>query len=219
MIDGDNVSHTLAGCILVKAGRHGETIIKRAYCDAAHFNGWSATSGFHILHSGTGKNATDLLLTVEAMALMLNGRADVLVIAASDRDFSHLATHLREAGHKVVGLGEDKTSDAFRKSCSVFMTLSVNQAAAPPAPPPNSSNLESRVMQLLRSEGDANGLPFTTLNARMRVADGTKISAMPEKNWRKWFDARPTLFAVHQIGPDAWVKARLPTLPASLPTA
>ena len=48
------------------------------------------------MHAGTGKNASDLLLALDAVELALRGDVDHFVIASSDGDFSHLALRLRE---------------------------------------------------------------------------------------------------------------------------
>lgn len=97
LVDGDNLRADLAAAILQQATRHGDPVIRRVYGNAALLKGWDAVPGFRLIHAGGAKNATDILLTVQAMALVLQGRADVLALASSDRDFTPLATHLREA--------------------------------------------------------------------------------------------------------------------------
>jgi hypothetical protein len=70
-------------------------------------------------------------LAVEAVSLFHEGSIDTVVIASSDRDFSHLAHHLRERQLTVVGMGEAKAPNAFRDACSTFVVLSSEPAAAP----------------------------------------------------------------------------------------
>jgi hypothetical protein len=59
------------------------------------------------------------------------------LVASSDKDFSYLAEHLRELGHHVVGIGEAKSPQSFRASCSEFIELieaSPKALSTPPTP-------------------------------------------------------------------------------------
>src|SRR3546814_4795823 len=60
-----------------------------------------------------GKNATDSAMIIDAMEILYTGRVDEFCIVSSDSDFTRLATRLREAGMKVIGIGEKKTPDHF----------------------------------------------------------------------------------------------------------
>lgn len=131
LVDGDNMAAARAGKLLIRAAREGEMLIRRVYGGASALAGWEKTQGFHLRHAGSGKNAADLLLAVEAMEIMLTGKADVLVIATSDRDFAHLATHLRETGRRVVAIGEEKAPEHFLRCCSAHHVLEADPPAAP----------------------------------------------------------------------------------------
>lgn len=200
MVDGDNISHEQAGRIILQAAKHGDTLNRRVYGNAALRPGWLAAPGLHFRHAGCGKNAADLLLTVEAMDLMLTGRADVLVIASSDRDFAHLATHLRERGQVVVGIGEKLANEAFRKSGTKFVEL-------PPlgAPPPQAASIEAQVVALIRAAPNGN-LKIAALSLQMRKDHDVRISEQPQKTWRAWLLARPHLFVCDPKGPEASVR-------------
>ena len=142
LVDGDNISHSLAGPLIMQAIRHGDLTIKRVYGNFTSVPGWSEAPGFRAVHAGTGKNAADVLLCIEAMAVMLKGQADVLVVATSDGDFSHLALTLVEQGHRVVGLGKSKAPEKFRKACTVFQEIGATALAQKmvqenPAPKPS----------------------------------------------------------------------------------
>jgi uncharacterized LabA/DUF88 family protein len=202
MVDGDNLTHDLAGRVLMAAGRHGQTLIRRVYGNMTNLKGWRSAPGFALIHAGCGKNAADMLLTVQAMDLMLRGAADVLVLASSDGDFSHLATHLREAGYPVVGLGEDKAPESFRKSCSRFEELSLPQSVPKPAPPPPAKpakiGAEHWVTSLIVQR--PGGMAVPDLNEHMHKAHGFKIKDQPEKTWRAWLKARHDLFVYDPNG-------------------
>jgi len=82
------------------------------------------------VHAGCGKNATDVLLAIEAVALSHSGMAEVFAIATSDHDFSHLALHLRERGFDVIGIGEEKAPETWRRACTRFHEIG-EKAAEP----------------------------------------------------------------------------------------
>ncbi|MGL4281460.1 MAG: NYN domain-containing protein, partial [Albidovulum sp.] len=132
LVDGENISQDLAGQIINRASALGPLVVKRVYGNAAKMPKWEAAPGFRLAHSGAGKNATDLLLAIEAVSLFHEGSIDTVVIASSDRDFSHLAHHLRERQLSVVGMGAAHAPDTFRKACSKFMELAAPEFAECP---------------------------------------------------------------------------------------
>jgi NYN domain len=213
LIDGENVSQATAGQIIMRVLKFGELTIRRVYGDATKLPGWAAAPGFRLVHSGTGKNATDLLLTVEAMSLILTGQADVLVIASSNRDFVHLATHLREKSVRVIGIGEGKAPESFRKACTQFIELKVSdssEAAKPPKPvlPQSDENLDQKIVALIRNEGTATGYQIARLGGRMHALHETKISDQPEKTWRAYLLARSSLYDCDAKGADSQVRLK-----------
>jgi NYN domain len=130
LVDGENMSVALAGAAIMRSLKFGALTIRRVYGNAAKMPGWDAAPGFRLVHAGVGKNATDVLLAVEAMAIMLLGQADVLIIATSDGDFRHVACALRESGRVVIGMGEGKAPDSFRKACNQFIQIDATMAVA-----------------------------------------------------------------------------------------
>ena len=67
-VDGENIPAAMAGQILSKAAGYGDLITKRVCGNAQKTFGWDMAPGFRMVHPGVGKNATDLLQTVEAIA-------------------------------------------------------------------------------------------------------------------------------------------------------
>ena len=59
------------------------------------------------------------------MDILYSGKVDGFCIVSSDSDFTRLASRLREAGMLVIGMGEKKTVEAFRTSCTMFKYLEV----------------------------------------------------------------------------------------------
>lgn len=205
LVDGENISQSMAGQIIMKACGFGELIIRRVYGNAAKLPTWDAAPGFRMVHSGVGKNATDILLSIEAMDVMLNHKADVLIIAASDRDYTHLVVNLREAGHLVVGMGENKSPESYRKSCSKFMPLTAAVPVAKVSAPSIPTTLEEKVVDLIHTEGEAKSMVIGKLGGRMHGIHKVKIGSEPEKTWRAFLLARPKLFQCDARGADARV--------------
>ncbi|MCB2133328.1 MAG: NYN domain-containing protein, partial [Rhodobacteraceae bacterium] len=171
---------------------------------------------------GIGKNAADLLLSIEAMELAMSQAFSSVVIASSDGDFTHLATRLRERGLCVIGVGEDKAPKAFRGACTRFDVVGARTAeAAPAAPKPvpaaerpverkdGVSDLDLRIRDMIRQHSTkAQGMRITDLNPAMSKAHGTRISLQPERSWRAYLAARPALYDLDPRGPEAKVRFR-----------
>ena len=73
----------------------------------------------------TGKNASDSALIIDAMEILYTGKVDGFCIVSSDSDFTRLATRLREAGMKVIGIGEKKTLNPFITACDKFIYIEI----------------------------------------------------------------------------------------------
>jgi hypothetical protein len=208
LVDGENVSHALAGRILTKALAYGDPAIMRVYGNAAKIPNWDQAPRFRLVHSDSGKNATDMLLVVEAMALAYDGRIDCFCIASSDRDFTHLVLHLREKGHQVIGMGEEKADAAYRKAFAKWEELAPSAPMAvepkPRADPmPARQTLDDRIFAVLKAAGGS--LEIGRLGAKMHAAHGVKISQHTEKTWRAYLVARTNLYRCDPRGPRAQV--------------
>lgn len=131
LIDADNARAADIDAILNELSTLGETNVRRAYGDWDHTNltGWK-----EVLHArairpmqqyaySKGKNASDMALVVDAMALLYSDQPDAFGIVSSDADFTPLIMHLRERGVAVYGFGERKTPKPFVSACSRFLFL------------------------------------------------------------------------------------------------
>ena len=70
-----------------------------------------------------GKNATDSAMIIDAMDILYTQEVDGFCIVSSDSDFTRLVSRLRESGKIVIGMGENKTPEPFRKACDKFTIL------------------------------------------------------------------------------------------------
>ena len=87
-VDGDNLPVAHAGRVLRAAGRG--VCLARVYGNM-ELKVWAEATGFRKVHAGSGKNAADMLLCIDAVDAWHSGCFDRVVIATSDRDFSQLA--------------------------------------------------------------------------------------------------------------------------------
>lgn len=223
LVDADNIAPQFAGRISKEAASKGKVDVMRCYLNAQKTSAWLAEPGFRACHAGIGKNAADVLLSIDAMELALTSDIGVFVLASSDGDFSHLAIRLRERGLTVLGLGEAKAPEAFRKACSGFVQVQTppKPAAKPksvttPAPPPLASpGLPPGVSldEAIRSEIAMNsqkgkGMLITELAPLMHRTYGVKISEQSQKTWRGYFKARPNLYDLDPPSQQSRVRYR-----------
>jgi len=131
LIDADNVSGKYIKPILDELSKHGTITIKRIYGDwtSPQHGTWkeallqNSIIPIQQFAYTQGKNATDSALIIDAMDLLYTNDLDGFCIVSSDSDFTRLASRIRENGLTVVGMGENKTPQPFRKACDVFTTL------------------------------------------------------------------------------------------------
>ena len=128
LIDADNAQAAKAESILKDVSTYGRIVIKRAYGNWAKPNlqPWEkeikrfAISAIQQFDFASGKNASDMALTIDAMDLLHSGKYDCFVLVSSDSDFTTLAIKLHEAGVYVIGYGRRATVESFRNACDEF---------------------------------------------------------------------------------------------------
>ncbi|MCA0271146.1 MAG: NYN domain-containing protein [Proteobacteria bacterium] len=208
-VDGENISAEHAPAILRIAAGSGAADIVRAYGNATAQPKWDGQPGFRFIHSGTGKNATDILLTVQAMEAALSRSFATVVIASSDRDFTHLATRIRELGVTVIGIGEAKAPGQFRAACTRFELVAAKPvASATLAPPrPEASALDLKLRDFIKANSkNGEGVAIQVVGPQMHTKHGVRISSYPEKTWWAYFHRRPALYDLDPRGPEAKVR-------------
>lgn len=72
-----------------------------------------------------GKNATDSAMIIDAMDILYSSRVEGFCIISSDSDFTRLALRLREAGMRVIGMGQKKTPAPFIAACDKFIYIEI----------------------------------------------------------------------------------------------
>ncbi len=133
LIDADNVPYSKIKEMLEEIAKNGTPTIKRIYADWTKptVSGWknvlleNAITPIQQYSYTTGKNSSDSALIIDAMDILYSGKVDGFCIVSSDSDFTRLAIRLREAGMKVIGLGEKKTPLPFITACDKFIYIEI----------------------------------------------------------------------------------------------
>lgn len=133
LIDADNVPYAHVKEMFEEIAKYGTPTFKRIYADWTKptVSGWkkvlleNAITPIQQYSYSTGKNASDSALIIDAMDILYTGKVDGFCIVSSDSDFTRLATRLREAGMKVIGIGEKKTLPPFITACDKFIYLEI----------------------------------------------------------------------------------------------
>jgi hypothetical protein len=139
LIDADNIPFSNVTGMLEEIAKYGTPTFKRIYGDWTRptISGWKQVLLEHAItpvqqYSYTkGKNSTDSAMIIDAMDILYSGKVDGFCIVSSDSDFTRLATRLREAGMKVIGIGERKTPSPFIVACEKFIYLEILSNTAP----------------------------------------------------------------------------------------
>ena len=133
LIDADNIPYSNVKGMLEEIAKYGTPTFKRIYGDWTRptISGWksvlleNAITPIQQYSYTKGKNSTDSALIIDGMDILYSGKVDGFCIVSSDSDFTRLATRLREAGMKVIGIGERKTPHPFIVACDKFIYLEI----------------------------------------------------------------------------------------------
>jgi len=133
LIDADNVPYSNVKGMMEEIAKYGTPTFKRIYGDWTKptVSGWksvlleNAITPIQQYSYTTGKNATDSAMIIDAMDILYTGKVDGFCIISSDSDFTRLALRLREAGVKVIGMGQKKTPSPFIAACDKFIYIEI----------------------------------------------------------------------------------------------
>ena len=129
LIDADNSSIGAIPSVLEEVAKYGIASVKRVYGEwsSETLKNWREVLLPHAITPvqqfayTKGKDATDMILIIDAMDLLYAGALDGFCIVSSDSDFTPLASRIRENGLSVYGFGKKKTPEAFKKACDKFI--------------------------------------------------------------------------------------------------
>src|SRR5256885_4770963 len=145
LIDADNVPYSNIKGMMEEIAKYGTPTFKRIYGDWTKptLVGWktvlleNAITPVQQYSYTVGKNSSDSALIIDAMDILYTGKVDGFCIVSSDSDFTRLATRLREAGMKVIGIGEKKTLTPFITACDKFIYIEILKKEKASRPGPN----------------------------------------------------------------------------------
>ena len=131
LIDADNSSISAISSVLEEVAKYGIASVKRVYGDWSNetLKKWRDVLLPHAITPvqqfayTKGKDATDMILIIDAMDLLYAGALDGFCIVSSDSDFTPLASRIRENGLSVYGFGKKPTPEAFKKACDKFIFI------------------------------------------------------------------------------------------------
>jgi hypothetical protein len=133
LIDAENVPCKHIKSIMEEIAIYGTPTIKRIYGDWTNpsVTNWkpalleNAITPIQQYSYTYGKNSSDSAMIIDAMDILYTEKTDGFVIVSSDSDFTRLAIRLREAGQRVLGIGERKTPSPFIVACDKFTFIEV----------------------------------------------------------------------------------------------
>jgi len=128
-IDCDNISHRSIEGIISELSKYGVVNIRQAYGNWTKDNlkNWEdkllefAIKPIQQFDYSKNKNATDILMTIDAIDMLHTKDIDAFAFATSDSDFTPVVMRVQAEGIKVYGFGERKTPKPFMVACSQFI--------------------------------------------------------------------------------------------------
>jgi len=128
-IDSDNISYHAIEGILSELSKYGIVNIRQAYGNWTKDNlkNWEsilleyAIKPIQQFDYTKNKNATDILMTIDAIDMLHTKKIDAFAFATSDSDFTPVVMRVQAEGIKVFGFGEKKTPKPFMAACSQFI--------------------------------------------------------------------------------------------------
>lgn len=140
LLDAENISSSHLDFVVDKAGKYGALLIRRAYADwsipqvESYRNGLKKHAFFavHQFSGYSGKNSSDMAMSIDAMDLAYKSKPDIMVLATSDSDFTPLVIKLREMGVQVIGIGNPNVAKSLVGACNDFHYIPILPKNSPP---------------------------------------------------------------------------------------
>ncbi len=132
LIDAENASSKYIDAIISELKKYGVITYQRMYGDFTKSKSCRlAQKGIEACHCAnpagagysSGKNASDIMLVIDAMDILYQDKTDGFCIVTSDSDFTRLVNRLREEGMFVIGMGKSDASKTFIAACNEYKFL------------------------------------------------------------------------------------------------
>ncbi len=131
LIDAENTSSKYIDAIISELKKYGVITYQRMYGDFTNpaLADWHKKALNHAIvpiqqpRYSSGKNASDIMLVIDAMDILYQDKTDGFCIVTSDSDFTRLVNRLREEGMLVIGMGKSDASKTFIAACNEYKFL------------------------------------------------------------------------------------------------
>ena len=131
LIDAENLSVKYIDVVMDELKEYGIIAVQRMYGDFTNdaMKEWVkkgleyAIVPIHQSRFTASKNASDIMLVIDAMDILFKDKTDTFCIVSSDSDFTRLASRIREGGKKVIGMGVSTASKTFITACNEYKFL------------------------------------------------------------------------------------------------
>ena len=131
LIDAENTSSKYIDAIISELKKYGVITYQRMYGDftSPGLADWHKKALNHAIvpiqqpRYSSGKNASDIMLVIDAMDILFQDKTDGFCIVTSDSDFTRLVNRLREEGMFVIGMGKSDASKTFIAACNEYKFL------------------------------------------------------------------------------------------------
>jgi hypothetical protein len=189
LIDADNIPYSNVKGMMEEIAKYGTPTFKRIYGDwtMPTVAGWksvlleNAIAPVQQYSYTKGKNSTDSAMIIDAMDILYSGKVDGFCIVSSDSDFTRLATRLREAGMKVIGIGERKTPHPFIVACDKFIYLEIISSSVVQLEPVPEIRKKGRSIVKKKKSDDSESRNPTRILNRMIASSITDLA--DENGW------------------------------------
>lgn len=193
LVDADNISPKYIDIIMKETAVYGIATIRRIYCDwtDSSKNSWKGVildnsfTPIQQYSNTTGKNSSDSAMIIDAMDILYGSAVDGFVLVTSDSDFTRLAARLREAGKRIIGMGESKTPSAFVRACEQFKTLDVLLEAAKHEAAEEKSNEEKAAGKEKRGKNSTAAAAGTSADPDAGKCEEKENAITPLRNIKK----------------------------------
>ena len=131
LIDGENIAAKKAPKIMQIVNDYGVLDVGKVYGiqkDERTKNWMAKSKSFGIedirLYGGPQKNKVDKKIKRDARRLINQHKnVDIICLATNDGGYTDIIAELREAGKKVIVIGEKQASVKLRTSCNTFIEI------------------------------------------------------------------------------------------------
>lgn len=212
LVDGDNVAAHHWDQIRKTCDAFGKVVLQRVYYAAGKGNGcWTDVSGPELVHVDGGKNAVDFRMSFDAVEIATQHTTDIFAIVSNDADLRHAALWLRNHQKEVVLIGTSGMSANLAAGFEhVYQLDSTVNAAVPreaakisPRSCSEIVDVSDIVRQMIRENGGE--MMLVDLGFKMVNTHNIEVKQIGNRNWRKYFEARPDAFEVSNNGSQSVV--------------